>query len=435
MRSLAIVIVIAACARGGNAPEPKPIAWSPPIEVASGGGEKGPWQQNESRFDYVDDPSVALEPSGAANVVWVDQRAKDIFFQTYERDGTARLAKPVNISKTPAVFSWLPRIARSPVEPRHIYVLWQEIVFSGGTHGGEIFFARSADGGASWSEPVNLSRSINGDGKGRIDAKRWHNGSLDLAVGGDGALYAAWTEYDGPLWLARSSDRGATFSKPLLVEAGTTNPARAPALAVTGDVVYLAWTVGEDASADVRVAKSTDRGASFGAPAFVERSRGYSDAPKLAVDAANTLHVVYADTDGGPFERADVRYTRSRDRGATFEPARTISKPHPGAGFPSLELDSDNLFVAWELYDGDTPRGLGLAYSTDGGATFSPPAIVDGSADAGRNGSHQGQLMRKLAVGDGAIVVVNSSLRFGEGSRVWLVRGQRAGAPTVVGNR
>src|SRR5687767_12961069 len=140
MRIVASLIVLAGCARGGNAPEPKPIAWSSPIEIASGGGEKGPWQQNDSRFDYVDDPSVALEPSGAANVVWVDQRAKDIFFQTYERDGKPRLAKPVNISNTPAVFSWLPRIARSPAEPRHVYVLWQEIVFSGGTHGGEIFF-------------------------------------------------------------------------------------------------------------------------------------------------------------------------------------------------------------------------------------------------------------------------------------------------------
>jgi hypothetical protein len=415
---VALLFVAAACARGNAPAEPRPIAWSAPIEIANGGGEKGPWQQNDSRFDYVDDPSVVLEPSGAADVVWVDHRTKDVHFQIFERDGTARLAKPVNISNTPAVFSWLPRIARSPARPKDLYVLWQEIVFSGGTHGGEIFFARSTDGGATWAAPANLSRSVNGDGKGRIDAKRWHNGSLDLAVAGDGTLYAAWTEYDGPLWLARSTDRGATFGSPVQVVAGAGEPARAPALAIAGDLVYLAWTVGENPAADVRVAKSTDRGATFGAPVIVEQTRGYSDAPKLVVDGAGTLHLVYAETEGGPFEPADVRYVRSRDRGATFESAKTIAN---SGHFPSLELDGDQLYVAWEL---DSGRGIGLAYSLDAGATFTAGFVVDGSVDAGTNGSHQGRLMRKLAVRDGTIAVVNSALRHDEGSRVWLMRGQ-----------
>ena len=46
------------------------------------------------------------------------------------------------------------------------------------------------------------------------------------------------------------------------------------------------------------------------------------------------------------------------------------------------------------------------------------------SADAGFNGSHQGHLMDKLAVRDGAVAIVNSSLAAGRGSRVWLMRGK-----------
>lgn len=408
-----LVLAVAAC--GSRSAEPKTIAWSPPLEIASGGGEKGPWQQNNSRFDYVDDPSVALEADGAADVVWVDQRKKDIFFQIYERDGSARLAAPVNVSRSADVFSWLPRIARSAVEPKHLYVLWQEIVFSGGTHGGEIFFARSLDGGVSFAEPLNLSRSINGDGKGRLDAKSWHNGSLDLAVSPEGTLYATWTEYDGPLWLARSDDRGAKFTPPLLVDRGEKLPARAPALAAAGDTVYLAWTVGEDRTADVRIARSVDRGTTFAAPAVVERTPGFSDAPKIALDGP-VLHVVFADG-------TDIRYTHSRD-GTTFAPASTISQPHR-ASFPSLALDGDRVFVSWEVSpaENEPPRGLGLTYSLDGGRAFVAPSVVDGTTDAGDNGSHQGRLMRKLAVRDGSIVIVNSALRYGEGSRVWLVRG------------
>jgi hypothetical protein len=426
--AIAAMLVAAACGNGGSpsarhAPvEPAAITWSAAIVIARGGGEKGPWQQNESPYDYVDDPTVVIAADGTADVAWVDQRGKDVWFQRFAPDGTARRADPVNLSGTPAVFSWLPRLARSPspAAPRDLYVLWQEIVFSGGTHGGEIYFARSTDDGAAWSAPANLSRSVPGDGKGRVDARRWDNGSLDLAVGGDGAIYAAWTEYDGPLWLARSTDRGATFGAAVRVDAGAPHPARAPSLAIAPGTVYLAWTVGETAAADVRLARSTDGGATFAPPVIVARTAGYSDAPKLAADPHGTLHLVFG-------EHPDVRYTRSRDGGARFDPPRTLSTAP--AGFPALAVDGDHVYVTWERYDGDTPRGLELTHSVDRGDTFAPPAVVPGSVDAGRNGSQQGQLTRKLAVRAGAVAIVNSALRAGVASRAWLVRGVSRSRP------
>jgi hypothetical protein len=214
-----------------------------------------------------------------------------------------------------------------------------------------------------------------------------------------------------------------------------TKPARAPALAIASDnSVYLAWTVGEDDSADIRVAKSTDRGQTFTEPKVVEKTSGYSDAPKLAVDVKGTIHLVFGESSGGPFDRSHVRYTRSRDGGRTFEPAREISAPHPesieSAAFPSLSLDAqNNIYVLWELYPSHRghPRGLGIVVSRDGGDTFTAPAMVPGSGDpaGGFNGSFQGLLMRKLAVnGSGEIAVVNSSMKHNEKSRVWLIRGR-----------
>ncbi len=40
------------------------IAWRPAVEVIDGRGVRGPWQQNESNYDYVDDPSVAIDDAG-----------------------------------------------------------------------------------------------------------------------------------------------------------------------------------------------------------------------------------------------------------------------------------------------------------------------------------------------------------------------------------
>jgi hypothetical protein len=398
------------------------LIWHGSIEIAAGRATLGPWQMNESRWDYVDDATVALDERGGAAVAWVDQGRKDVFSQRLDASGKA-IAPPVNVSRSPNVFSWLPRVAVDPAG--RILVLWQEIIFSGGTHGGDILFARSEDGGRNFSAPLNLSRSIAGDGKGRINKDIWHNGSLDLAIGSDGALYVAWTEYEGALWLRRSTDGGKAFSDPLRIS--DAKPARGPALGLASNgVVFLAWTVGDDEAADIRVAKSTDGGATFGAPVIIERSKGYSDAPKLAVDARGTLHLVYAESERGLFQRRHVRYTRSVDGAASFERPRDISGRD--AAFPALSVDGKgNLYVLWERFADHPliPRGLALAVSSDGGKTFTAPVLVPDSADAGWNGSSQGLLMRKLAVNrQGAFAIVNSSFKDKERSRAWLIRGQ-----------
>src|SRR5687767_5834587 len=218
------------------------LLWLGSTEIASGPGELGPWQMNESRWSYVDDATVAIDAKGALAAAWVDQARKDVLFQRLDSGGK-KLGEPVNVSRSPKVFSWLPRIAFDAKGT--IFILWQEIIFSGGSHGGDILFARSEDGGKSFSAPQNLSDSLAGDGKGRINRDLWHNGSLDLAVGGDGTVYAAWTEYEGALWLRRSHDGGRTFSDKQKIGGDDRLPARGPSLAVADRTVHLAWTDGD----------------------------------------------------------------------------------------------------------------------------------------------------------------------------------------------
>lgn len=314
------------------------VSFDGSIEIARGRGERGPWQQNESRYDYVDDPAVAIDDAGRISVAWVDQRRKDILFRRFSGTAPIGHGETINISRTPETFSWLPRIVLSPEKPDRIFILWQEIIFSGGSHGGEILFSRSEDGGKTFSAPLNLSNSIGGDGKGRIKREIWDNGSLDLAVDAEGGIFAAWTEYAGTLWLSRSTDSGQTFSTPLRVAGSDGAPARGPSLGIGQDgSVHLAWTVGDVSSADISIASSTDRGRSFGTHRIVARTPGYSDAPKLAADGKGVLHLVYAESDSGPFGRYQVYYTSSTDGGRSFAEPRKISIPAPmrrGRSFP-----------------------------------------------------------------------------------------------------
>lgn len=411
------------------------LVWQEAIEVASGDAHQGPWRMNRSRFYYVDDPAVDIAGDGSVGVVWVDNRGQNVLFQKLDARSEPVLDAPVDVSRSAGTFSWLPKIVVSG-DGESVFVLWQEIVFSGGSHGGEAFFSRSTDGGRTFSEPLNLSGSLAGDGKGRLTGESWHNGSLDLARGPDGALYAAWTEYEGALWLRRSTDGGMSFDERVRVAGSDAAPARGPDFGIGPEgTVYLAWAVGEDSGADIHLAASRDGGLSFTEPRALFPSRGHSDAPKIVVGEDGAVHLVHAESPTGMFGRYHVRYGRLAPDGSVSEASRRVAGTPAGnvrsAHFPALAARGDSVYVIWERFPAGErrPRGLGFTLSRDGGRTFAPPSVVPGTDDRalGSNGGLQGLLMQKIAVNDaGDIAVVNSRFDPDVASRVRLVRG-RAG--------
>jgi hypothetical protein len=399
------------------APASRPPSWLPVVEIARGGGTRGPWRQNDSHYDYVDDATAVFLPGGALAVAWVDQRRKEVLLRVLDANGKPR-GEPVDVSRSPATFSWMPRLASG--EEGALHVLWQEIIFSGGSHGGDILFARSPDGGRTFSTPLNLSASRGGDGKGRLTRDIWSNGSLGIAAGPNGSVIAAWTEYDGALWLARSRNKGGSFTAPQRIAGTASSPARGPALAVAdGGQVYLAWTVGEDADADIRVARSRDGGATFGPPVLLGAPAARADAPRLVLGRGGRLHLAYMEQAGKGAPA--IRYARA-GTDLRFGAVRTLSTPGKGATAPQLAVDGQGrVHLTWEQVD-----RKGMWHVVDAGAGFSDPSSIPGSGDAhGRSGSQQGILGNKLAAGrDGAIAVVDSSLAQGRGSRVRLMRAQ-----------
>ena len=416
------------------------VAWDEPVQVASGDAHRGPWRMNESDWRFVDDPTVAMNDSGVVAIAWADHARQDIVLQVFEPSGERRFDEPVNISRSPSVFSWLPRLELSSGDAGTVYVVWQEIVFSGGSHGGEILFSRSTDGGARFEKPLNLSDTTAGAGKGRLTADRWQNGSFDLVRNAEGMLYAAWTEYEGRLFFRRSEDDGKSFAETVQLARGDEigePPARGPSLAAsTNGAVHIAWTVGGDPAADIRLASSADGGRSFGQVTLVAPGDSHADAPQLALDSRGTLHLVYAAGDEGPLRAYDIRYTRRAREDAGWTASRSITGAHAdklaSVHFPTLTIDAeDQLNVLWELYPRlrERPRGLGFSRSAAGGEAFADPMVVPGSnaPKLGFNGSQQGLFMRKLAVNErGEVAVVNSTFAPGRASHIWLYRARHA---------
>lgn len=432
---LTFLAAVAACTEqhtAGSGATGLAVEWSEPVEVASGPAFRGPWRMNDSEFFYVDDPAAVLTDEGGY-VAWVDNQAQDVFIRSFDADGSLPNHEPVNVSSSPDTFSWLPRLAVSR-DQQTLVVVWQEIAFTGGSHGGEILVARSTDGGRSFSEPLNLSNTTAGAGKGRLTPQSWDNGSLDVVFGADDRLYVAWTEYEGALRATWSDDLGESFAEPIHVAGDDADPARGPSIAAGSDGrVWLAWTVGDDDQADIHLARSRNIEQGFSEATAVHSSDENADAPVIAVDPDGRLHLAYTLDAGGRFRDSRIVHSFSDSPDADFSRPTTVSRfsdvPDAVAAYPQLAVTEQAVVVSWEhaRQSRHRPVGIGFAVSLDGGESFAPPAIVPGSdgLDYGRNAGNQGLLMRKLdADHSGRVILGHSTFLDGEHSHIRLFRGR-----------
>ncbi len=276
--------------------------------------------------------TVALDQQNRTSVVWFDERDgdHDIFFARGLDGGqgfTANVrvnddkARPAiadefvedeffdqDAGATGPAFQTLPSVAVD----RHgtILVAWQDYR----RNQADIYFARSTDGGRTFSPNVRVN-----DDLGRA-------GQLypSLAVDGSGTIYLAWHDFrkgNQDIYFARSTDGGRTFSRNLRVndDTGTAGQFN-PSLAVNehGEI-YIAWHDLRSGNADIYTAVSRDGGLTFGRNIRVNDDQGdaFQFHPSLGINGRGDIAVAWEDYRNG---EADIYLATSRDGGATFGP-------------------------------------------------------------------------------------------------------------------
>lgn len=151
-------------------------------------------------------------------------------------------------------------------------------------------------------------------------------------------------------------------------------------------------TVSSGVFSAISLSKSTDGGASFGGAKIAVQKSGHAlDKEWMAVQrvsGADFIHITYTDfffnaPPCPPFTPGtSIEYVRSTDGGATFSSPIVIDQV---CGFAPFLQDShvavgigNNVYVAWESYpNGYHPgRQIKLSKSTDGGTSFGPLAVV-----------------------------------------------------------
>lgn len=330
-------------------------------------------------------PTVAVDPrDGAGFTAWIataDGRS-DVYLARVGADG--RPSAPVRVNDRPgdaAPHEQAP--AQVAVGPDGgVYVLWQNNTKIAGRRfpASDLRFARSADGGRTFSPAV----TVNDDAGGIPSSHTFH----DLAVGADGTVWVSWIDSRakdaaraarsaGPpapaghghkhmddadlppseIRVARSTDGGRTFGPSLVVDTAPC-PCCRTSLAVAPDgAVYLAWR--KEYGGDVRdavVARLEPGGTAFSPPVRVHADEWVFPAcphagPSLAVDARGRVHVGWYT---GTADRQGLWYARSDDAGRSFgPPAALVTGADITPSQVALAPDGDGVLLAWD----DRPDG------------------------------------------------------------------------------
>ena len=186
------------------------------------------------------------------------------------------------------------------------------------------------------------------------------------------------------------------------------------------DHVYAAWAVFNGQSIKVRMAVSRDRGQTFAKAITISAPSGVGPGATYvypAIDAAGTLYVsiVSFPANGGS---KTIYVARSSDDGRSFGafvPITTATVP-PGEVYPNTRFRSgiienfaasptyaNHVYLTYEDWDAVGGQAdVKFTQSTDGGLTWSTPAVVNDNA----TGVPTDQFQPSIAAGpDGAVAV------------------------------
>jgi hypothetical protein len=283
------------------------------------------------------------------------------------------------------------RHARLYLRTSNLYAL---AVYKNAAGNSQLGLAVSSDGGDAFEPPVMISdpaASVSSHGEN----------SPTLAINGM-EYYALWEQSreDGgtDLMFARSLRFGRKFEKPIRVTDKTTpssNGFSYLAVAPNGDI-YAVWLDGRERQAGghgashghsshgtsgVYIAKSTDKGTSFGKNIRVAPNVCPCCRPTVAFGAKGEVYVAWRTVYEGDIR--DIVVATSTDQGATFnQPLRVAVDnwkingcPHSG---PSMSIEGDRLYITWFSEGDSTNAGIRLAWSDNSGKSFAKPVIASG---------------------------------------------------------
>ena len=320
---------------------------------------------------------AALDTDGK---IWLAQVKDGHVFVASSEDGGTRFGKPVQVTPVPESIAAdgenRPKIA---IAADGVVVLtWTQALPQ--KYSGNIRFARSVDGGDTFSKPITLNDD------GRITSHRFDS----LAVDGKGRVAVAWLDardrdaakekggtYPGvSVYIAQSKDSGAQFdANRRLVEHVCECCRTGMTWSREGPVVFWRnlfdkntrdFSIGWLDSGEVRRATDDE----WKIDACPHHGGG------IAADGNGVLHLVWF-TQGKT--RQGLFYKRID--GQIESPAMALGNPAAQAGHPGVAAAGSTVVLTWREFNGRAYVVQAMR-SDDGGASWTPPMLLAESVGA-----------------------------------------------------
>jgi hypothetical protein len=242
------------------------------------------------------------------------------------------------------------------------------------TKGADLAYARSHDGGDLFPPPLSINAAP-GEVKAHGESAPW------LRIGPGQEILAAW-EGSGDIRFARSTNFGRSFGPPLTLNDG---PEKAHQSFLHMDSgpdgsVAVAWLDFRDAEISLYAAVSRDRGATWSSNVKVAGAVCPCCRPALAVGPDGAVACLWRHV--YPTNVRDLACAVSRDGGKTWSAPVRVAVDHwvlegcPHSG-PSAVFAGGELAAVWYTGAG-TRASLRLSRSADFGATWSAAVEIQG---------------------------------------------------------
>jgi len=229
---------------------------------------------------------------------------------------------------------------------------------------------RSVDGGVTWTNPAAAGAAVLDDSANVFHDKEWIAADQNPLSPFANNLYLSWSEFDNilpisPILFTRSTDGGVTWSSPITINPGANQMSYPFVDPSNGDVyvIFIEFGLGVGGEARVLIAKSTNGGATFGAPTvvddpmddrffeFIDSSQGAAREPPQVqgcVTGNGDVLAVWRDFPSTVSPDSDIHYSNSADGGVSWIPPVVVNLVTDGDQFfPSIHCQRDQAHISW----------------------------------------------------------------------------------------
>lgn len=330
--------------------------WEGPLTIAVG---------KSFMANAVDTPHIAIADDHALWVQYLQRQPEGGYGVrlTTSRSGGMNWSDPIAVNDD-SVAAEHGFAALWPAGSDRIGIAWLDGRDAGGE--GEGHDDGHAHAGATALRAATFGPDLQRAGETVVDARSCDCCSTAVARTPDGVVLAYRDRDENEIRdIATVAFDGKRWSAPRPVHADGWHmegcPVNGPSIAADGDDVVLGWFTAANDEPRVQLARSTDGGANFGAPLVLERGKQVDGRVAVALDGDNAWALWLREEFGGAslwLARLAPDLSRERER----VKVATLKAHGIAAGYPRLALRDGTAYIVWTDSDGTLTQLQGARF-------------------------------------------------------------------------